>query len=50
MLNNWPVVVACGGNAVLVASMCDIIDRVVPDLCLRGLALAYRLAAAPSNV
>lgn len=49
-LNKWPMLVASGGDAELIAGQSDIIDRVVPDLCLRGLALAYRLQAAPSNV
>ena len=48
-LNKWPVLIASGGDAELIDSQSDIIDRVVPDLCLRGLALAYRLQAAPSD-
>jgi type III pantothenate kinase len=41
-LHAWPQLVATGGDAALVAAHCDFIDNVVPDLCLRGIALAYR--------
>jgi len=41
-LGAWPELIATGGNAELVGSECEFIDRVVPDLCLRGVALAYR--------
>lgn len=41
-LTTWPDLVATGGNAELIARHTDIIDRVVPDLCLRGIALAHR--------
>lgn len=46
-LRIWPDVVATGGNAELIARHTDLIDRVVPDLCLRGVALAYRKHFAP---
>ena len=41
-LGGWPDLVATGGNAELIGKHSDIIDRVVPDLCIRGIALAYR--------
>lgn len=41
-LHSWPQLVVTGGNAELVARHCDFIDNIVPDLCLRGIALAYR--------
>ncbi len=41
-LGAWPLLIATGGNAELVSKECDFIDRVVPDLCVRGIALAYR--------
>jgi type III pantothenate kinase len=41
-LHAWPQLVATGGNAELIAGECDFVDNVVPDLCLRGIALAYR--------
>ncbi|TWT43960.1 Type III pantothenate kinase [Phycisphaerae bacterium RAS1] len=44
-LNHWPQLVLTGGNAPLIASMADFVDSVVPDLCLMGIALAYRKAA-----
>ncbi len=46
-LGNWPVLIATGGNAELISRECDFIDRVVPDLCIRGIALAYRKHFAP---
>jgi type III pantothenate kinase len=44
-LNQWPKLVVTGGNAPLVAGAADFIDAHVPDLCLMGVALAYRKAA-----
>ncbi|MCP4590108.1 MAG: type III pantothenate kinase, partial [bacterium] len=40
-LNQWPYVVATGGDAETMMDACDFIDAVVPDLCLRGVGLAY---------
>jgi len=47
-INHWPQTVATGGDAVLLAPYCDFLDNVVPDLCLRGVGLAYsrRIAGA----
>lgn len=44
-LREWPKLVITGGNAPLVAELVDYVDAVVPDLCLMGIALAYRAAA-----
>lgn len=44
-LREWPKLVITGGNAPLVAELADYVDAVVPDLCLMGIALAYRAAA-----
>lgn len=44
-LGQWPQLVITGGNAPLIADLADFIDAVVPDLCLMGIALAYRRAA-----
>ncbi len=44
-LGEWPQLVLTGGNAALVAELADFVDAVVPDLCLLGIALAYRKAA-----
>jgi type III pantothenate kinase len=44
-LREWPKLVITGGNAPLVAGLVDYVDAVVPDLCLMGIALAYRSAA-----
>ncbi len=46
-LGAWPDLIATGGNADLIAGYTEIIDRVVPDLCIRGVALAYRKHFAP---
>ncbi len=44
-LREWPQLILTGGNAGLVAEHADFVDAVVPDLCLMGIALAYRRAA-----
>lgn len=44
-LRVWPQLVITGGNADLIAAEADFVDAVVPDLCLMGIALAYRRAA-----
>lgn len=44
-IGKWPVLVVTGGDGPAVASACDFVDHVVPDLCLEGIALAYRRAA-----
>ena len=36
------MVVATGGYSKLIAERCDMIDSLVPDLCLSGLYLAYQ--------
>lgn len=41
-LHGWPQLVATGGCAEMVAKQCEFIDNIVPDLCLRGICLAYR--------
>lgn len=46
-LGAWPQLVVTGGHAELIRSQCDFIDSVVPDLCLRGIALAYRRHFSP---
>ncbi len=47
-LREWPRLVITGGNAPLVAELAEYVDAVVPDLCLMGIALAYRNAAGQS--
>lgn len=44
-LNRWPQLILTGGNAGMIAARADFVDAVVPDLCLMGIALAYRRAA-----
>jgi type III pantothenate kinase len=44
-LREWPQLVITGGNAPIIRPLADFVDSVVPDLCLMGIALAYRQAA-----
>ena len=44
-LNLWPKLIVTGGRAPLIVDLADFIDAHVPDLCLMGVALAYRKAA-----
>lgn len=44
-LRAWPELVVTGGNAPLIAEYADFIDAQIADLCLQGVALAYRRAA-----
>lgn len=46
-LGAWPQLVATGGDAMMIRRHCDFIDNVVPNLCLQGIALAYRRHYAP---
>lgn len=46
-LGAWPQLVITGGNAELIGRHCNFVDAVVPDLGLRGIALAYRKHFAP---
>ncbi|MBE7507968.1 MAG: type III pantothenate kinase [Planctomycetia bacterium] len=46
-LGSWPLLIATGGTAELVGGQCDFIDRTVPDLCIRGIGLAYRKHFTP---
>jgi len=41
ILGRWPVLFLTGNDAALVAEALEIADRVMPDLCLCGVALAY---------
>jgi len=44
-LGRWPTLVVTGGSGPLIAEHADFVDAHVPDLCLAGVALAYRRAA-----
>ena len=49
-IGKWPMLILTGGDAPAIADMADFTDRVIPDLCLRGVALAFEKAlhdAAP---
>jgi type III pantothenate kinase len=41
-IGKWPPLVLSGGDAEQIGPHCDFVDRVVPDLCLDGLVLAYK--------
>lgn len=45
-LRTWPQLILTGGSAPLIAPLADFADAVVPDLCLMGVALSHRIAAA----
>lgn len=45
-MNCWPHLVVTGGDAALIAKHAPFVDSHVPDLCLMGVALAYRKASA----
>lgn len=44
-IGQFPLVVATGGDAELLFEGYDLVDRLVPDLTLRGVALAWQKAA-----
>jgi type III pantothenate kinase len=46
-LGSWPDLIATGGQAELIRRHSNIIDRVVTDLCIRGIALAFRKHFSP---
>lgn len=43
-IGRWPPLILTGGDAEAVAGACDFVDRVVPDLNLDGLVIAYQRA------
>lgn len=43
-LGKWPPLIVTGGDAELVAGGYDIVDAIVPDLCLMGVALGFQRA------
>lgn len=47
-IGKWPVLVLTGGDAAVIASACEFVDKVIPDLSLDGLVIAYRNAAGES--
>lgn len=47
-LHEWPQLVITGGDAAFLKPLTDFVDSLVPDLCLMGIALAYRKAAGQS--
>jgi len=48
-IGKWPVLIVTGGDAQAIASACEFVDHVAPDLCLDGLVIAYRNAAGESE-
>ncbi|MDH3584225.1 MAG: hypothetical protein OER86_08420, partial [Phycisphaerae bacterium] len=45
----WPKVMATGGNASLLFDGYDLVEAIVPDLALMGMAVARRHALNPSE-
>lgn len=41
-IGKWPPLVVTGGDAEFIGRHCEFVDRIVPDLCLDGLVLAYK--------
>ncbi|HPD30970.1 MAG TPA: type III pantothenate kinase [Phycisphaerae bacterium] len=41
-IGKWPPLVITGGNAPDIARGADFVDKVMPDLCLDGLVIAYK--------
>jgi len=49
-IGKWPVVVLTGGDAELASETVDFADAVIPDLCIRGIALAFEKAIARADL
>ncbi len=43
-IHKWPAVLLTGGDAAMLAETIDFADGIVPDLCLRGIAIAFEKA------
>jgi type III pantothenate kinase len=43
-IGKWPTLILTGGDAAAIADAANFVDRVIPDLCLRGVALAFEKA------
>jgi len=41
-IGKWPPLVITGGNAADIARGAEFVDKVMPDLCLDGLVIAYK--------
>jgi type III pantothenate kinase len=48
-IGKWPPLVIAGGDAETIGRHCDFVDRVVPDLCLDGVVLAYQQHVSRSS-
>ncbi len=49
-MGKWPILIATGGAAAMIAKHAEFVDHVVPDLTLRGIALAYyRMFGPPAS-
>jgi type III pantothenate kinase len=48
-IGRWPPLIVTGGNAADIAQSAEFIDRVIPDLCLDGLVIAYKLHVQPED-
>lgn len=41
-LKRWPKLIVTGGAGPLIADACDFVDAAEPNLCIQGIAIAYR--------
>jgi len=41
-IGKWPPLILTGGDAKAIAAGCEFVDRVLPDLCLDGVLIAYK--------
>jgi type III pantothenate kinase len=48
-IGKWPPLVITGGNAADIARGADFVDKVMPDLCLDGLVIAYKQHISSDN-
>lgn len=44
LLGQWPVLIVTGGDAQTLPALVEVVDKMVPHLCLRGIVLAYEEA------
>ncbi len=42
MIGKWPPLIVTGGDGAAIAAQAEFVDRVLPNLCLEGVLLAYR--------
>jgi len=48
-LHRWPRLIVTGGSGRLIADVCDFVDAVEPNLCIQGIAAAYRQQSSAAS-